>query len=304
MILVDNGSPEPLDGPGARFLRRTVAHNPDRSRAAHAGSRREPRHRDGRERLRRCAHRRRASRESRAARAACTARRSLAPTADHRNIGLASRIGAPHGCAATPDTTRPPRISSSPRRAGSTTATGCSPSARSRRRRRAGGSLRWGRATRCSWRSRCGRSSVASTSASRCRAADCPTTISTAGRASSTDVQLVVLLGEGTFHQIHGGAATSGRVGWDEMHDEYVKLRGARTSRRRTIGSIVGSVPDAALPHVEQSAKRGARAAPASPVGVTGQRSRLRKPPGLNVSAYFSSVGVDAPSCCCRRGCA
>jgi glycosyltransferase involved in cell wall biosynthesis len=28
-------------------------------------------------------------------------------------------------------------------------------------------------------------------------------------------VQLVVLLGEGTFHQIHGGAATSGRFGWD-----------------------------------------------------------------------------------------
>ena len=39
-------------------------------------------------------------------------------------------------------------------------------------------------------------------------------------------VRLVVLLGEGTFHQTHGGAATSGRIGWDEMHAQYVALRG------------------------------------------------------------------------------
>ena len=65
--------------------------------------------------------------------------------------------------------------------------------------------------------SRCGRSSVGSTSASRCRAADSRTTISTAGRASSTDAQLVVLLGEGTFHQIHGGRRNIGplRLGRD-----------------------------------------------------------------------------------------
>ena len=48
-------------------------------------------------------------------------------------------------------------------------------------------------------------------------------------RACELDgAQLVVLLGEGTFHQIHGGAATSGRFGWREMHDEYVALRGSR----------------------------------------------------------------------------
>src|SRR6202008_188977 len=46
-------------------------------------------------------------------------------------------------------------------------------------------------------------------------------------RACELDgTQLVVLLGEGTFHQIHGGAATSGRPGGDDMHAEYGALRG------------------------------------------------------------------------------
>ena len=40
-------------------------------------------------------------------------------------------------------------------------------------------------------------------------------------------VELVVLLGEGTFHQFHGGAATSRRHSWDEMHTEYEAITGA-----------------------------------------------------------------------------
>jgi len=70
------------------------------------------------------------------------------------------------------------------------------------------------------------------------------------------DTQLVVLLGEGTFHQIHGGAATSGRVGWDEMHAEYVELRGRAYQPPAKERLYLGTVPDAALPHIEQSAKR------------------------------------------------
>jgi hypothetical protein len=70
------------------------------------------------------------------------------------------------------------------------------------------------------------------------------------------DVQLVVLLGEGTFHQIHGGAATSGRIGWDAMHDEYVELRGRPYQPPANERIYLGAVPDAALPHVEHSAKR------------------------------------------------
>jgi hypothetical protein len=70
------------------------------------------------------------------------------------------------------------------------------------------------------------------------------------------DTQLVVLLGEGTFHQIHGGAATSGRFGWDEMHEEYVRLRGRAFQPPTKERLYLGTVPDAALPHVEQSVKR------------------------------------------------
>jgi glycosyltransferase involved in cell wall biosynthesis len=70
------------------------------------------------------------------------------------------------------------------------------------------------------------------------------------------DVQLVVLLGEGTFHQIHGGAATSGRIGWDEMHDEYVKLRGRAYEPPTKERMYLGTVPDTALPYIEHSAAR------------------------------------------------
>jgi glycosyltransferase involved in cell wall biosynthesis len=66
---------------------------------------------------------------------------------------------------------------------------------------------------------------------------------------------LVVLLGEGTFHQIHGGAATSGRIGWKEMHDEYVALRGHAYAPPQNDRLFVGTVPDAALEPVEQSAR-------------------------------------------------
>ena len=34
---------------------------------------------------------------------------------------------------------------------------------------------------------------------------------------------LTVLLGEGTFHQYHGGTATSRRFGWDEMQADYTR---------------------------------------------------------------------------------
>jgi hypothetical protein len=69
------------------------------------------------------------------------------------------------------------------------------------------------------------------------------------------DVQLVVLLGEGTFHQIHGGAATSGRFGWREMHDEYVALRGRDYSPPENDRLYLGRVPDAALEQVEESVR-------------------------------------------------
>ena len=39
--------------------------------------------------------------------------------------------------------------------------------------------------------------------------------------------QVVVLLGEGTFHQVHGGVSTNSPVDrWEEFHSEYVRIRG------------------------------------------------------------------------------
>jgi len=76
-------------------------------------------------------------------------------------------------------------------------------------------------------------------------------------RACELDgVQLVVLLGEGTFHQIHGGAATSGRFGWDEMHDEYVALRGRRYAPPENARLYFGEIPASTLSIVADSATR------------------------------------------------
>ncbi len=65
--------------------------------------------------------------------------------------------------------------------------------------------------------------------------------------------QLIVLLGEGTFHQFHGGAATSRRLGWDEMHGEYVRLRREQYRPPTNAPLFVGGVPASALPHLDQS---------------------------------------------------
>jgi glycosyltransferase involved in cell wall biosynthesis len=76
-------------------------------------------------------------------------------------------------------------------------------------------------------------------------------------RACELDgTELVVLLGEGTFHQIHGGAATSGRIGWDDMHAEYVALRGRAYQPPQNERLYLGTVPASALPHVEHAAQR------------------------------------------------
>ena len=75
-------------------------------------------------------------------------------------------------------------------------------------------------------------------------------------RACELDaVELVVLLGEGTFHQIHGGAATSGRFGWREMHDEYVARRGRDYQPPANDRTYVGRVPEAALEHLATSVR-------------------------------------------------
>lgn len=65
--------------------------------------------------------------------------------------------------------------------------------------------------------------------------------------------QLITLLGEGTFHQVHGGAATSRRLEWDEMHAEYMALRGERHRPPANQPLYFGGIPASALSHLEQS---------------------------------------------------
>ena len=69
-------------------------------------------------------------------------------------------------------------------------------------------------------------------------------------------VDLVVLLGEGTFHQYHGGAATSRRHSWDAMHEDYLAIRGHPYEPPRNAPIYVGTAAPAALPFVERSARQ------------------------------------------------
>jgi hypothetical protein len=65
--------------------------------------------------------------------------------------------------------------------------------------------------------------------------------------------RLIVLLGEGTFHQFHGGAATSRRLKWEDMHAEYEAVRGEPYRPPTNRPLYLGGVPTTALPHLEQS---------------------------------------------------
>jgi hypothetical protein len=68
------------------------------------------------------------------------------------------------------------------------------------------------------------------------------------------DVELIVLLGEGTFHQYHGGAATTRRYSWDEMHAEYRAITGRAHRPPDSSPLYVGHARPALLALIERSA--------------------------------------------------
>ena len=75
-------------------------------------------------------------------------------------------------------------------------------------------------------------------------------------RACELDgAQLVVVLGEGTFHQIHGGAATSRRQRRPEADAEYETLRGKPFRPPQNQPLYIGHLPDTALDHLEASVR-------------------------------------------------
>jgi hypothetical protein len=67
--------------------------------------------------------------------------------------------------------------------------------------------------------------------------------------------QLIVLLGEGTFHQFHGGVATSRRLTWEDMHTEYEALRGVRYRPPTNQPLYLGGIPPTAFLHLEESVR-------------------------------------------------
>jgi hypothetical protein len=76
-------------------------------------------------------------------------------------------------------------------------------------------------------------------------------------RACALDsVELVVLLGEATFHQYHEGAATSRRLSWDDMHADYQAIRGMPYRPPQNDPLFVGRVHPLVLEHLEHSARQ------------------------------------------------
>ncbi len=70
---------------------------------------------------------------------------------------------------------------------------------------------------------------------------------------AAESAELIVLLGEGTFHQIHGGAATSRRFSWDDQHAEYERITGRAHQPPQNPARYLGTIPGPLLPHVAHS---------------------------------------------------
>jgi glycosyltransferase involved in cell wall biosynthesis len=69
------------------------------------------------------------------------------------------------------------------------------------------------------------------------------------------DAELIVILGEGTFHQIHGGiSSNSSDSPWERFHDEYVEIRGMPFERPKNPPIFVGNVSSHSLPFLRLSA--------------------------------------------------
>ena len=70
------------------------------------------------------------------------------------------------------------------------------------------------------------------------------------------DLDYVVLLGEGTFHQVHGGVSTSAPIHehpWKAFHQEYMQIRGRRFIRVPRKPFFLGEVPKEAIRPAEFS---------------------------------------------------
>ena len=74
------------------------------------------------------------------------------------------------------------------------------------------------------------------------------------------DSELIIILGEGNFHQIHGGVATNvapqkNQTLWKEWEEQYFKIRGKRYTRPVKRLEYIGHVPRQALKWILYSAE-------------------------------------------------
>jgi hypothetical protein len=75
-------------------------------------------------------------------------------------------------------------------------------------------------------------------------------------RACTLASEVVHLLGEGTFHQFHGGVATNvpaARHPFSIFNEEYARLRGKPFAPPTTTPLLIGGMPLQALPFLERS---------------------------------------------------
>jgi len=69
--------------------------------------------------------------------------------------------------------------------------------------------------------------------------------------------RVILLLGEATFHQVHGGVATNSPVSkWPLFHAEYLRVRGKDYMRPAGTPLLVGRIHPAALASLKFSAER------------------------------------------------
>jgi hypothetical protein len=70
------------------------------------------------------------------------------------------------------------------------------------------------------------------------------------------ETQLVMLLGEGNFHQVHGGVSSnSPQSRWNLWHDEYKRIRGRDYEPPNARAVYFGNVDPAALRHLDISVR-------------------------------------------------
>ncbi len=71
--------------------------------------------------------------------------------------------------------------------------------------------------------------------------------------------ELVLLLGEGTFHQFHGGVATNVPTAehpWPRFHDEYLAIRHAPFAPPTTVAQYIGHAPAQCMPFLSASVQQ------------------------------------------------